>query len=244
VNDELVKDWRLGLSFSHSERSPSIDEIFSFGPHGGSAQFLIGDPGLGIEKSNGVELSLHRTTGPVHLQGSLYYSRFSNYIYQAPTGAFQDGLPIYAYRQGKAVYYGFEAESDVKFGKAFGADWGGELTADATRAKVRHFGNAPEIPPLRVLAGLTATRGQIDGRLEVERVTAQRKVAPNETTTPGYTLVNASLDWHPLAARPEITLSLTGNNLFDVNARAATSELKDFAPLAGRDIRLTARIGF
>jgi len=37
---------------------------------------------------------------------------------------------------------------------------------------------------------------------------------------------------------------LTGNNLFDVNARRHASDLKDFAPLAGRDIRLTARLGF
>jgi iron complex outermembrane receptor protein len=39
-------------------------------------------------------------------------------------------------------------------------------------------------------------------------------------------------------------LSLAGNNLFDVVARRSTSLLKDFAPLAGRDIRLSARIGF
>ena len=32
-------------------------------------------------------------------------------------------------------------------------------------------------------------------------------------------MVNASLDWHPFAANPELTLSLTGNNLFDVDAR-------------------------
>jgi iron complex outermembrane receptor protein len=112
------------------------------------------------------------------------------------------------------------------------------------RAKIRHFGNAPEIPPFRVLAGLTGSRGRVDGRVEVERTFAQRKVAPNETPTPGYTMLNASLDWHPLAKRPELTFSLTGNNLFDVNARRHSSDLKDYAPLAGRDIRLTARLGF
>ena len=112
------------------------------------------------------------------------------------------------------------------------------------RAKIRNFGNAPQIPPFRILAGLTGTRGQVDGRLEVERVSAQDKTAPNETRTPGYTMVNASFDWHPFAANPELTLSLTANNLFDVDARRHASELKDYAPLAGRDIRLTARVGF
>src|SRR6185369_2195701 len=79
ANYDILADWRLGLSVSHSERAPSIDELFSFGPHGGSQQFLIGDPDVGIEKSNGVELSVHHTTGPIHVQGSLYYSRFSNF---------------------------------------------------------------------------------------------------------------------------------------------------------------------
>ena len=229
---------------SHSERAPGANELFSFGPHGGSEQFLIGDPDLALEKSNGAELSVHRTTGPVHVQGSVYFSRFSNFIFQAPTGAVEDGLPVYQYRHGKADYYGFELESDVKFGKALGIDWGGEITTDAVRAKIKGFGNAPEIPPFRVLGGLTGTRGQVDGRIEVERAWAQNKTAPNETSTPGFTLVNASLDWHPFAANPELTLSVTANNIFDVDARRHASDLKDYAPLAGRDIRLTARVGF
>ncbi|MFL6720890.1 MAG: TonB-dependent receptor [Sphingomonas sp.] len=244
ANYEFMHGWLAGLSLSHSERAPAIDELFSQGPHGGSQQFLFGDPNLSLEKSNGVELSVHRTTGPVHVQGSIYYSRFSNFIFEAPTGTIQDDLPVYQYREGRADYYGFELESDVKFGKALGIDWGGELVTDAVRAKIKHFGNAPEIPPFRLLAGLTGTRGQVDGRVEVERVASQHDTAPNETPTRGYTMVNASFDWHPFAENPELTLSLTGNNLFDVDARRHSSELKDFAPLAGRDIRLTARVGF
>jgi iron complex outermembrane receptor protein len=244
ANYALVSDWRIGLSLSHSERAPAVNELFSNGPHGGSQQFLVGNPDLSLQKSNGAELSIHRTTGPIHVQASAYYNRYSNYIFEAPTGEIEDGLPIYEYRQGRANYYGFEVESDMKFGRAMGIDWAGELTADAVRAKIRNFGNAPQIPPFRVLAGLTGTRGQVDGRLEVERVSAQHKTAPEERPTPGYTMVNASFDWHPFAANPQLTLSLVGNNLFDVEARRHASELKDFAPLAGRDIRLSARLNF
>ena len=39
-------------------------------------------------------------------------------------------------------------------------------------------------------------------------------------------------------------LGLTANNLFDVVARRHASLLKDYAPLAGRDIRLTARFKY
>jgi iron complex outermembrane receptor protein len=244
ANYDVVGEWRVGLTLSHSERAPAVNELFSNGPHGGSQQFLIGNPGLELQKSNGVELSIHRTTGPIHVQGGVYYNRYSNYIFEAPTGIIKDGLPIYEFREGRANYYGFEIDSDMKFGRALGIAWGGELTADAVRAKIRQFGYAPEIPPFRLLAGLTGTRGQVDGRVEFERVSAQHRTAPEETSTPGYTMVNASFDWHPFAANPALTLSLTGNNLFDVDARRHASDLKDYAPLAGRDIRLSARVSF
>ena len=245
---EFSPAWRASLSLSHSERAPSIDELFSFGPHGGSQQFLIGEPELAKEKSNAVELSLHHTSGPVHVQASVYYSRFSNFIFQAPTGELEEEgeheLPVYEYRDGKAKYSGFEIQADARFGEGLGINWGGELVADYVHATIDDFGPAPLIPPLRILGALTGSRGQVDGRLEVERVARQGRVAPNETETPGYTLVNASLDWHPFAAKPELTFSLQGNNLFDVVARRHSSVLKDYAPLAGRDVRISARIGF
>ena len=244
ANYDVGSGWRLGLSLAHSERAPSIDELYSKGPHGGSQQFLVGNPELDLERSNGIELSLNQVTGPVHFRGSIYYSRFSNFIYQFPTGEIADGLPLYESLQGKANYYGFEAEADAKLGNALGIEWGGELVADATRARIKGFGPAPLIPPLRVLGALTGSRGQVDGRLEVERAAAQKRNAIKETPTPGYTLVNASVDWHPFSANPELTLSLAANNIFDVVARRSTSILKDYAPLAGRDIRLTARLGF
>ena len=71
ANYEFLKDWRIGLSLSHSERAPAVQELFSNGPHGGSAQFLVGEPNLDLEKSNGVELNLRRTLWPVQIEGSI-----------------------------------------------------------------------------------------------------------------------------------------------------------------------------
>ena len=241
---EFSPGWRAGLSLSHSERAPSIEELFSNGPHGGSQSFEVGNPGLKPEKSNSIELSLRHTSGPLHLTGNLYYSRFSNFIFQNPTGDVEDDLPVFEFRGGKANYYGFELQGDAKLGQALGIDWGTEFQGDYVHATVKNFGPAPFIPPFRLLGALTGARGPFDGRIEVERAFAHNRTAPLETDTPGYTMVNAALDWHPLEAKPQLTLSLIGNNLFDVEARRSTSQLKDFAPLAGRDIRLSARINF
>ncbi|WP_239016980.1 TonB-dependent receptor [Sphingomonas ginkgonis] len=241
---EVVPGWRAGVSLARSERAPAVEELFANGPHGGSETFERGDPNLRTERSLSGELTLRHTTGPVHVEANLYYSRFSSFIYQTPTGETLDDLPVYAFQQGKARYYGFELQGDARLGHALGIDWGGELVSDAVRATISGFGPAPFIPPFRVLGALTGSRGPFDGRLEVERTSAQNRTAPNETRTAGFTMVNASLDWHPFKANPALTLSLQGNNLFDVDARRATSLLKDYAPLAGRDIRLTARLGF
>jgi iron complex outermembrane receptor protein len=240
---ELTRGWRAGLSVSSSARAPAIDELFAHGPHGGSQAFEVGNLGLDPERSLSIEASLHHNVGPVHLAGNLFYSRFANFIFQTRTGDVEDGLPVYEFRQGKAKYYGFELSGDAKLGQALGIDWGSEFGADAVRATIAGFGPAPQIPPFRLLGALTGARGSMDGRLEVERSFAQNRTAPFETSTPGYTLVNASLDWHPLTDNPALTLSLQGNNLFDVVARRHSSLLKDYAPLAGRDIRLTARLG-
>jgi iron complex outermembrane receptor protein len=240
---EFTPGWRAGLSLSHSERAPSIDELFANGPHGGSQSFEVGNPDLDPEKSLGIEASLHGTHGPLQLTGNLYYTHFSNFIFQTPTGDVEDDLPVFEFRGGTANFYGFEAQATAKLGQALGINWTGEIQADAVHATVKDFGPVPFIPPLRVFAALSGERGPFDGRLEVEHAFDHDRTAPIETDTPGYTMINASVDWHPFKANPELSLSLAANNLFDVEARRSTSQLKDFAPLAGRDIRLTARLG-
>jgi iron complex outermembrane receptor protein len=80
--------------------------------------------------------------------------------------------------------------------------------------------------------------------LETEWVDGQSRLAPFETATPGYTLVNASVAIRPWGKDRPISLILSANNIFDVVARRHASFLKDYAPLAGRDLRATLRFGF
>jgi iron complex outermembrane receptor protein len=239
---QVMPGWRFGLSAARSVRAPSADELFAHGPHGGNASFELGDPDLSPEKSLGFEASVSHAGGGFNLTATAYGSHFSNFLYQVPTGDVRDDLPVYAFREGVANYTGFEVDADVNLGEAGGWTWGVEGQADATRVRIRGFGPAPLIPPLRLKGALAASRGPVTGRLEAEHDFAHDSVAPNELPTAGFTLVNASLDWHPFADRPDLTLSLAGNNLFDVDARRSTSLLKDYAPLAGRDVRLTVNL--
>lgn len=110
------------------------------------------------------------------------------------------------------------------------------------RVNIQGEGPAPRIPPARILADIAAAASTLTARAEVEHVFAQRRIAALETPTDAFTLVNLSLDWQPMAERfPGLNLSLQATNLFDVEARRHASLLKDFAPMAGRDLRLSLR---
>ncbi|MDT9597361.1 TonB-dependent receptor [Sphingosinicella rhizophila] len=235
---------RVGLNLSRAERAPSAEELLSNGPHIATQAFEIGDPTLDKEKSWGAEVYVRAQTGPVRLRASIYANWFDDYIFQAATGDEEDELPVFQYFQRDARYYGFEAEASATLFRLGGFKIDGDLVADYVRATIDERGPVPRIPPLRVLGGLEAVSDDLTGRVEVEWADDQERIATFETPTDGYTLVNASLAWRPWGKRRETTLILSANNIFDVDARRHASFTKEFVPMAGRDIRVTARFSF
>ncbi len=83
---EFVPGWRAGLSLSHSERAPSIDELYSQGPHGGSQSFLFGSPDLEKETSNSAELSVHHVVGPAAPPGKRLLQPLQQFHLSGPDG--------------------------------------------------------------------------------------------------------------------------------------------------------------
>ena len=233
---------RFGLNASHAQRAPSAEELFAGGPHAGTQSFEMGDPNLGVEKSWGLEATLRVSGDGYSINAAVFHSWFDGYIYETPTGAIADDLPVFQYRQDDARYFGVEIEGSVRLARIGGVTLNADAVADYVRATIDDAGPAPRIPPLRLLGGLEAQSQRVNGRIEVEWVTDQGRTAPFETRTDGYTMVNASIDFHPFGENTSIVLS--ANNIFDVVGRRHASFLKDYAPLAGRDFRVTARVSF
>jgi iron complex outermembrane receptor protein len=135
-----------------------------------------------------------------------------------------------------------EAEGTARLARFGEAELNVDALVDWTRASIIGEGPVPRVPPLRVLGGVDAVAPAWSVRAEVEHATRQSRVADFETETPAFTLVNLSASLRPFGDANRTTLVLSVNNLFDVEARRHTSFLKDFAPLAGRDIRLSLRV--
>jgi iron complex outermembrane recepter protein len=241
---ELFAPVRLGVSLSHTERAPSAEELFANGPHAGTQAFEIGNPDFRIERSNGVEVSLRAKGDGFEASLAGYYSRFKNFIYEDQTGAVIDDLPVFQFRQADADYWGVEGELTATLFHAGPFTFNADVLGDFTRATIRSAGGkaaAPRIPALRLLGGIEAQSDALDGRVEVEWVDRQARLAAFETATAGYTMVNASLAWRPFGKGQGTSVVLSANNILDVEARRHASVLKDYAPLAGRDVRVSVR---
>jgi iron complex outermembrane receptor protein len=244
IHYEVIPSAKVGLNISRATRAPSAEELFSNGPHIATSAFEIGDPNLTTEKALGAELFFRLDRPGFEVKAAAYLTRFDDFIFEGETGEEEDELPVFRYFQQDATYRGFEIEASALIGRWGSTRFVVDAVADYVRATLKNAGPVPRIPPLRLLGGLEAQSDRFDARAEVEWVAEQERVAAFETRTDGHTLVNASLVWHPFGKRSETSLTLSGNNLLDVDARRHASFTKDFVPLAGRDIRLAARFSF
>jgi iron complex outermembrane receptor protein len=238
-------DWMIGTTVSRSRRAPTAEELFTNGPHLAIGVYEIGDPDLTQETAVNVEAFVRKREGI--LTGSLtaFATWYDNFITQTFTGAEMEGLPVLVRGQTDARFQGLELELGLEAVRA--TDWSlrFDATADYVRATDTVAGSPlPRIPPFRITVGAEYERDWLTGRIEVQRVSAQNRVAPLEEETDGHTMVNASLAFRPLRERPDLTVMIRGRNLTNAVARTHTSFLKEVAPLPGRDIRVSLQVDF
>ncbi|HVR71447.1 MAG TPA: TonB-dependent receptor [Vicinamibacteria bacterium] len=240
-----AQGWGGALTVARSTKLPNAEELFSNGPHLATRAFEVGDPGLGKEKSLGVDLSLRKRTGRVAGQVNVFLNRFDDYIYEETTGEEEDGLQVFRFVQRDADFRGAEAQAHVELFHSEPHHVDLDLMADYVRAELRATGEPlPRIPPFRYGVGLHYEGGSWHGRVELRGTGEQDRVASFERATEGYTLLNASLGWRVFLRRSVVEVLLRGTNLTDQEARNHVSFLKDLAPLPGRDVRLSVRLSF
>lgn len=237
--------WNFSASGARTTKLPIAQELFADGPHIGTNAFEIGDPNLTNEISTGVDVILRRTEGVVSGSLAFFYNSFDGFIYERFTDEVMDDLRVIRYTQLDAQFLGGEGHVDVELIHSEPHHLVLEAVADYVRAELTANDEPlPRIPPLRYGGGLRYQSGSWNGLFEVRRVDAQDRVAPFETTTPGYTMVNAAVGYRFLFAPVIADLLIRGTNLTDVKARNNVSFIKDFAPLPGRDFSLLMHFSF
>ncbi len=276
---EFLKDTAAALTLSYSERAPTPEELFARGVHDATFQYLIGNASLSKEKQFGVDFSIRRRAGFVTGSLSGFYNRFYDFIDFTPEAGSVEGNRIFDYAPVNADFYGGEALLDfhllpahlsrpaaMEDAKSVRARTTGqaatetvsnpndlyfEVKGDYVHAEDRDSGaSLPRITPLRVGLGLGYTSANLRLKVEGVRVNHQFRTAQFETSTPGYTLLNASASYTlPLnfggGKFPVSTeIFVRGTNLTNEEARNHQSFLKEVLPLAGRNVLGGVRLTF
>ena len=238
-----IESVTLNVGLTHGERAPSSEELFVDGAHDATQSYERGNPDFAKERSNTVEGGVRFHSDRLAASVTAYATDFKDFITPVPTGAIIDGLPVYQFIQAPAKFHGLEAEGSAKVltwdgGAALSVDAG----ADFVHARLTGIGNAPRIPALRIRGGIEFDSNVLGLRAEAIHSAAQNRVALNENPVAAFTLVNASATWRPWGKDGALSLIVSGDNLLDVAGRYATSETRDFVPIAGRDLKLTVSV--
>jgi iron complex outermembrane receptor protein len=245
----MREDLSLSLQLASTERHPTATELYADGPHLAVQRYEIGDESLGTETGRSVDLGLRWSTDYVNAAISLFVTDYSDYIYAKPSAVPDDldteGLPLIRYVTGDARFTGIELEwSRPRWLQTTVGALGVRVFGDLVRAEDGAGEPLPFIPPHRLGAELS-----LDGRLLRVGLEAiwhddQTRVADEERSTAGYTMLNLDLTLRPSIAGRPVLLFVRGSNLLDEEARRHTSALKDYAPLAGRAVSAGVRWTF
>lgn len=246
------KNYSVALSVAASQRLPVAQELYSNGPHGGTAAYEVGRSDLGKEGSLGVDLTVRRKGERITGSLGVFVNRFGGYVYEQrlpdgekPVVNNPDGLTAYQYQARDALFCGGEAEVELHL-----IDRGAErlhlnFSGDYVRAEdTADHVPLPRIPPLRAGVELRYERGGWTAGMDYRCVFRQKRIAPEETETAGYALLGADIGYGFLVGRQRYEVFLRGSNLMDREARVHTSFLKDFAPLPGRNFTGGVRVEF
>jgi iron complex outermembrane recepter protein len=242
------------------ERAPAAAELYARGAHDAPGTFEIGDPRLKLERARSLELGLRRSEGPLRVDASAYYTRYTGFIYRRLTGVscgdefdtcgVDNELKQIVYSQQNAKFYGVDLSAQYNAFTYNDSVFGVTGQYDFVRAKFDDGTNVPRIPPHRVGAGLfwRDTSGWF-AKVSLLHAFAHTETAQFETRTSGYNLLNAELSYthkmdKKIAGITDVTVGVTGTNLLDAKIRNSTSFKKDEILLQDRGARGFVNVRF
>ncbi len=237
----LREDLTFAFSAARASRSPSLEELYNFGPHAGNFAFEIGNPGLSEEVGLGLDASLRYRSPRLTAEATFFRNAIDDFIFAFPTGALEDGLPVVEFLSADGLLTGFELHADL----ALRHDLWLELGADGVRGSLRATREAlPRIPPYRAWAGLRYSRDGFHLEGELRATARQERVYGAETETAGFAVVNLHAAYTLTTGGSAHTLTLRLDNAGDRLYRNHLSYIKDLAPEPGRSLRLVYRVRF
>jgi len=258
ANWNIGSGYAVALSLGHTERAPSVRELYARGNNLATNSYELGlasrNPilegnGLSaedvLERTNSIDLTFRKTGGALEFEVGLFHQDVDDYVFaRLIETETESGVPhnFLIYTAAKARFRGIDGEIGYRLSPAARL----VLFGDYVDARLKSENdNLPRIPPGRLGARYEHNAGPLSGELEYYHTFAQDKFASYETRTNGYGMLNATLSYHfDLGETKTVEFYVRGTNLLDELAFSHTSFVKDQSPLRGRSIAFGMRHSF
>lgn len=237
--------WIVKLNFATGYRPPNLSELSSNGVHEGTTRYELGNSNMRTEKNFQFDGGIIFRNSITRLSLTAFDNQVKDYIYLFPSSDSIESYQVYKFLQTDATLYGGEFSLDVKASRL--------LDITASYSTVIGKTNAGEYLPLmpadKILANLQFNFYDLGWlhdfvfNIGARGYLEQTRESKNELTTPGYVLVDASVDGKIYWGNQPINLSITATNLLD---KAYINNLSLLRPLGlydiGRNISLSVNL--
>ena len=238
--------WTLSGLVDYSNRAPTIEELFSNGPHLATQTYEIGDQDLDEESAIGLTFTALYEVPGLRLSATAYYTEFDDFIFQQDLGFEIEGLTVLQYQQEDSTFAGIDFKADIGLGTVAQGDLGLSLLFDVVDAEIDVQGNdnLPRIPATRFGFGFNWATEKWDAKFDYVHVAAQNETAENELASSSYNDLSFRVSRDISVNGGDFNLFIQGRNLTDDDQRNHVSFVKDFAPAPGRRFEVGARFNF
>lgn len=244
LNNELL----FRVNYASAYRTPNLAELTSNGPH--ELRYEVGETNLVPEYAHESDISLHYHHDNYSFDLAGFYNLIKNYIFIAPTSEYAtSGMSIFRYRQADSFLYGGELgfhlhPSIMKWlhlESAYSSVVGKQMTGQylpfvpAHKLRLELRGEKERLFFLHKLSLSFSTSTSFD----------QNFIAPDETITKGYTLIDMSIQANILLNKRPVSVSVGVNNLGDkkyIDHLSTLKEVNRYNP--GRNVSFSLKIPF
>jgi iron complex outermembrane receptor protein len=232
----------MGVSASRAFRTPSIEELFSDGPHLAEFSYNIGNPSLSPEIGLGTDAFIRYSSSRARGEVGIFRNGIHDFVHYLPTGEMdpeQNRYPVYQAGQTDAVLKGGEGTAEWEVLPSFVL----RSTFSLVRGNRTDNGSPlPEIPPVQWSQSARYERPWWFASLEWHGGAAQKRVAENETPTDGYSLLDAGIGFRWSGWGGFHSVTVNASNLTDTVWRDHLSRIRAVAPQPGRNLRVVYHI--
>jgi iron complex outermembrane recepter protein len=236
-------------------RAPSEFELYVDGVHEGTNRVERGiitqNPSASPtpEASLNIDFGIRARMKNINAEVSLFNNIIENFVYPSPTNTIDSvsGLPVYLIKQDKSTFRGIEYSIQYQPVDFLLLSLNGDYVFTNNQATNSPL---PFTPPMKNIIGIKFQK-QIIGslynpyvKMSVRIVSPQNDVDPLETTTAGYTLINAGLGLDLIFPKTIASFDLSVDNIADVKYVDHLSRYKMFALNPGRSFNLKITIPF